>query len=177
MKKMIALDISSSTIGWSVFSFNKDKILLSRWGHIKPTKKGTLAQRAIDARIKVKKIFLEEVPDEVVVEDYASKFSSGRSTARTIIVLAVFNEAIKMLAHETLSISAYAYPVRTIRSVVSKNELKDISDKDKVLNFCSNKFKKYSIVMNRNNNVKKECYDECDSMAVGVCHFYKAKGE
>jgi len=48
MKKLISLDISSSTVGWALFSFSKDEFSLIEYGHIKPEKssKGSLAYRA-----------------------------------------------------------------------------------------------------------------------------------
>jgi len=172
--KTLSLDISSSTIGWSLLILNKENNLeLKKYGYIKPTKKGTLAERAIDAVEKYKKILDDTKPDEVIVEDYANKFSKGKSTARTIIVLAVFNETIKIATIEHVKIIPVSYPVTTIRSVVKKHYGFEIKDKEQVMDFCKSNFENYKSVLNRNDNIKKECYDECDAIVVGVCHYIK----
>ena len=172
--KILSLDISSSTIGWSLLIVdNQNNLSLSDYGFIKPTKKGSLAERAIDASIKYKDILKQTNPDKVIVEDYATKFSSGRSTARTIIVLAVFNEFIKITTIETVKILPISYPVRTIRSVVQKAYGDSISDKEEVMSFCKKYFSNFIPKQNRNKNTKKESYDECDAIVVGVCHFIK----
>lgn len=172
--KVLSLDISSSTIGWSLLRVENKKLKLVEYGYIKPTKKGTLAERAIDAKEKYIKVLNKTKPDDVVVEDYASKFSSGRSTARTIIVLAVFNEFIKISTIENVKIIPTSYSVRTIRSVVQKEYSMQIKDKEEVLDFCKTMFPNYKTHLNRNKKIKKECYDECDAVVVGVCHFLKA---
>ena len=172
--KILSLDISSSTIGWSLLTVDKKKQLsLTDYGHFKPSKKGTLAERAIDASIKYKEILKKINPDQVIIEDYATKFSRGKSTARTIIVLAVFNEFMKILTIETTKILPVSYPVRTIRSVVQKHYGDNISDKEEVMSFCKKYFSNFIPKQNRNKNTKKESYDECDAIVVGVCHFIK----
>ena len=175
--KVMSLDISSSTIGWSIISISKNMSFpkLKKYGHIKPSKKGALCERALDGRNKYIEILKKEKPDVVVVEDYASKFSRGKSSARTIIVLAVFNEMIKMSTVETINFNPISYPVATIRSVISKEFSENVSDKSDVLSFCKKKFSNYKTTLNRVNNIKKECYDECDSIIVGVCHYVKTK--
>ena len=177
MSKVLSLDISSSTIGWSILKFKKNNSFpsLKKYGYIKPSKNGSLSERALDAKRKYIDLLKTEKPDFVVVEDYASKFSHGKSTARTIIVLAVFNETIKIATLESLNINAISYPVRTIRSIVEKELSQPIKDKEEVLNFCIKNFKNYKTVLNRNKRTKKECYDECDAIAVGICHYLKTK--
>jgi hypothetical protein len=175
--KVLSIDISSSTIGWSTIIINDDLSfpVLDSYGYIKPSKKGELCERALDGRNKYIKLLNDEKPDVVVVEDYASKFSRGKSSARTIIVLAVFNEMIKMTTVETVNFIPISYPVATIRSVISKEFSDSVSDKSDVLSFCQKKFLNYKTTLNRVDNIKKECYDECDSIIVGICHYVKLK--
>ena len=52
---------------------------------------------------------------------------------------------------------------------------KKIVSKDEVFDNVKNYFKNYNIVYNGNNNVKKECYDEIDSIAVGLCFINKER--
>lgn len=139
--KIMSLDISSSTIGWGVIEVQEDLSFpsLISYGHIKPTKKGVLCERLLDGRNKFIKILKEQKPDAVIIEDYASKFSKGKSSARTIVVLAVFNEGIKMTTVETANIIPISYPVATIRSVISKEFSEEVSDKEDVLSFCQKK--------------------------------------
>ena len=67
------------------------------------------------------------------------------------------------------------FAVVTVRSQISKMIGKKIVSKDEVFDNVKNYFKNYNIVYNRNNNVKKECYDEIDSIAVGLCFINKER--
>ena len=94
MKKILSYEVSSSTIGYSVIEYDLNSINLVEYGNVKPPKsdKGSLSYRALSAVKSITAIVERVKPDEVAIEDYAKRFSAGRSTARTIIVLSFFNE-------------------------------------------------------------------------------------
>ncbi len=172
MKKVLGMDISSSTIGWSLLEVDGDKVFLSKYGHLKPpnSKSGSLTFRINSAYSKMKELFDEIKPDIVAIEAYANKFSAGRSSARTIMVLSVFNELSALACLRTLNIEPVKYSVITIRSKISKYYNEDIKSKDDVFDYVSNYFKDFKVVKNRNGGVKKECYDEADATAVALCY-------
>jgi Holliday junction resolvasome RuvABC endonuclease subunit len=172
MPKVMGLDVSSNTIGYSIIEYDQNQIILKKYGHIKPpaSSKGSLSFRALKSSEKIKKLFLDEMPDEVVVEAYASRFSSGRSTARTIIVLSFFNELTSMICLDSLKYETHKYPVANIRSTISKHlNIKSISKED-VFKVVKNTFPSFNPAINKLGNISKESYDQADAIAVGFCH-------
>ena len=175
MIKVLGLDISSSTIGWATMLMASDEMQLDEYGYITPpkSKAGTLTFRASKAFDQVTELLNDKKPEIVVVESYANKFPSGRSTARTIIVLSVFNEVVSMAALRSMGKDPVRYPVSTIRSKLSKLAGKKISSKEECFDFINDHFDKFSIRQNRAGNIAKQCYDEADAIAVAATYYVK----
>jgi Holliday junction resolvasome RuvABC endonuclease subunit len=175
MIKVLGLDISSATIGWSILSMEEGEVSLSGYGHISPpkSKAGSLTFRASKAFDQVLDLIAEKSPEIVVVESYANKFPAGRSTARTIIVLSVFNEIVSMAALRSLGQDPERYPVVTIRSKLSKLAGKKISSKEECFDFICDYFPAFTVRKNRNDNISKECFDEADAIAAALTYYVK----
>jgi len=175
MQKILGLDISSSTIGWGILGFESGTIKLLDYGNIKPPKsnKGSLCFRISETYDIMSNFIAEKSPDHICIEAYANKFSSGKSTARTIIVLSVFNELVGMACLKNISIDPNRYAVSTIRSTLSKYSGIKISSKDDVFDYIQNNFLDFKIRKNRNSNIAKECYDEADAIAVALAYIIK----
>jgi Holliday junction resolvasome RuvABC endonuclease subunit len=176
-QKIMGLDISSSTIGWSLFTSDQSFFSLDHYGYIKPAK-GTpakpmsLSKRLKDAKDKVNQIILQHNPDVIVIEDYAKRFSIGRSSAQTIIVLSVFNETISLLGYEKLNKDVVKYPVVSIRAELSKFFKQKIVSKDDigpVILKNSTNFKQ----LQSKNGIRKENEDIIDAIAVGLTYIIK----
>ena len=110
----------------------KGSVSLDEYGHIRPPKsaKGSLTFRVSETFDQISDFIKEKDPEIVVIEAYANKFPSGRSTARTIIVLSVFNEVVSMAALRHLGKDPVRYPVVTVRSSLSKLSGEKISSKE-----------------------------------------------
>ena len=177
MKTVIGLDISSSTIGWSLLEYDDQSIKLKEYGNIKPPKsnKGSLAFRALSAHDDIVLLLKDKNPDFVVSEAYANKFPSGKSTARTIIVLSVFNELMSIACINSLKQEPIRYAVVTIRSMLSKEAGYKISSKDECFDFIKKYFSGFSLRNNKSGNIAKECYDEADSIAVALTYILKER--
>ena len=179
MDRTLGLDISSSVIGWSVLSNENNVMSLEQYGHIKPppSKAGSLAFRMNSAFDSMSELFNKINPDVVAIESYASKFSAGRSSARTIIVLSSFNEMISMACLRELGFETEKYAVSKIRSILSKKYGMKLVTKDDVFDLVRNEFSNFIIRKNRNNKVAKTVYDESDSIAVALTSILINKGE
>ena len=179
MTKTLGLDISSSVIGWSVLLDDGESISLDSYGHIKPppSKAGSLAFRMSSGFDSISELFEKTKPDIVAIESYANKFSAGRSSARTIIVLSCFNEMVSMACLRSLNFETEKYTVSRIRSLISKGYNLKLITKDDVFNFIKNKFSNFNIRKNRNNKVAKTVYDESDSIAVALASILTNRGE
>jgi Holliday junction resolvasome RuvABC endonuclease subunit len=177
MKTVLGLDISSSTIGWSLLEYDDQKIELKDYGYTKPPKsnKGSLAARASSAYDEMY-LFLKKIsPDSVAVEAYANKFPAGRSTARTIIVLSVFNELMSIACLKSLNYEPSRYAVVTVRSVLSKDAGYKISSKEECFEYIKKYFSNFSLRNNKNGRIANECYDEADAIAVALTYIYKER--
>lgn len=154
---------------------DQNTITLIDYGHIKPPTKAKAEKAGFGYSYRLHEIskaiyelLAQTNPDTVVVEDYAKKFSSGRSSANTIIVLATVNEVVSLACFQILGKEVTRIPVTRLRSVVKKQHQVDVKDKDDAMKLCKNLFKNFKTVNNRNGNTKKECYDESDSIIVGL---------
>lgn len=173
--KVLGLDISSATIGWALLNADDTGLTLDEYGYITPPKssKGTLTFRVSETFDKISGLLDEKSPEIVAIESYANKFPAGRSTARTIIVLSVFNEVVSMAALRSLGKDPVRYPVATIRSKLSKLSGKKISSKEECFDFICDYFPNFETRLNRSGNIAKECFDEADAIAVAATFYIK----
>lgn len=176
MKKILGLDISSSTIGWALLNVHRGLI---DYGHLKPPSKkksgDNFSLRLDFAFEEIKKLILKLEPDVVVIEDYAKKFTKGRSSANTILVLASFNEVSGLASYKVTGKQPVRIPVSSLRKLVKNSYHRIIDDKEDVLDFCKDNFKNFLPVKNRNGNIKKECYDEADAIVVSLGYILNHK--
>ena len=172
MKKVIGLDVSSSVIGYGIIEFDKDSISLVKYGHIKPpgSEKGSLAFRGLEASKKVRELLIAESPDAVAVEMYANRFSAGRSSARTIIVLSFFNELMSLTSLDSVGIETDKYTVANIRSTISKYLKNKSISKDQIFEVIRATFPSFTPRVNKNGNIGTESFDQADAIAVAFCH-------
>jgi hypothetical protein len=175
MPKILGLDISSSTIGYSVFEFDNKTITLLNYGYIKPPNKskGSISLRLEKTGDLIRDLLLKFEPDYVAVEDYAKRFSAGRSHANTIIILSVFNEQVCLECFKYLKKDVYRYPVLTIRSQMSKLLNVKIVSKDDIYNEILKHCNIFKSSFNKNGTMRKEDMDVVDSMAVSLTFILK----
>lgn len=178
--KILSLDISSSVIGFAIFEYDSNNVELLEYGHYKPPSKkqskDCLPFRLNETTKFINKILDAYHPNEVIIEDYAKKFSKGKSTAQTIILLAVFNEICDLISYQKLNKKAFRYPVVTIRSVLSKHFNVKIVSKEDIFPLINSKFSKFKVKFNKNKKIQDFCYDEADAIALGASHILKTTG-
>ncbi len=180
MKKLLSLDISSSTIGWSIFEYDQTTSSLISYGHFKPPTKKQ-AKDVLPYRLEKAAQFLEKLidaykPNDVVIEDYAKQFSKGKSQASTIILLATFNELLGWISYKKIGKDVERIPVTTIRSIIGKHFQIKIVSKDDIFPVLVKNCLTYKTQLNKIGNIKKECGDEIDSIACGMTWILKNAG-
>jgi Holliday junction resolvasome RuvABC endonuclease subunit len=173
---ILGLDISSATIGWSILEVEVGQdIRLKTYGHIKPTSKkksdDNFSFRLNYAFDAITNLVQKEKPDVVAIEDYAKKFSKGKSSANTILILSSFNEVCGLATYRVLKSKPIRMPVTSLRKLVKTKYSCNIDDKEDVLNFCKKTFNNFLTQNNRAGNIKKECYDEADSIIVALGYY------
>lgn len=168
MIKTLSLDISSTTIGWSLLGELNSSIQILEHGHIKPPKADlSLANRALKSQDLIRNLILKHNPDIIAIEDYVTKFSKGKSTANTIVVLSVFNEAMSMVCIQEKKVDPDKIGVISIRSILSKAFNEKITSKEECYDFIR-KISSFKETFNKLNKLKKETFDEADAVAVGL---------
>jgi len=171
MTKVLGIDCSSTTIGYSVLEIDSSNtIKFISCDYIKPTKKGSILFRIADTRNKIEKIVKDIKPDHVVIEDII-QFMSGASTAKTIITLTSFNRMIGLLSYDLLKKEPQLFSVMTIRHGIKLK--KELPKKEDIPELVSKHLNiKFPYQKNKKGNIKPENLDMADSVAVALYYCF-----
>ena len=170
---VLGLDISSSTIGWGLLTFDKE---LLAYGHIKPLDaKHSKIERLNDVYIRIKEICETFAPSAVAVEDIFI-FMKNKSQAKTIVILTEFNRVVSLSAYRVVN-NIQFYSVHDIRKSIQKDlKLASKIEKEDMPNIIRTHLApNFSDILNRNNNQAKETGDEADGIAVAWCYILNRK--
>lgn len=172
-------DVSTNTVGWSVIQ-NKDlKITYIDSGYYKPLKKGSVFEKLVALRKWVLTILEKYNPDKVIIEDII-QFMKGKSTAKTIIALSVFNRTIGLICHDWLNAyngtTVELLNVMTIRHAIKKTKV--LPDKTEVPDLVSEHLGitfpwEHSKPRGGASKLKVENYDRADGIAVALAYALK----
>jgi Holliday junction resolvasome RuvABC endonuclease subunit len=172
IKKILGIDVSSTTTGICVLLLNEEtkEISFDSVTYLKPSHDGNILDRLEDTRIKMKKIIEDINPDYIAIEDIIT-FLRKKSSANTIITLAVFNRMIGILAYQQIGRAPELYNVLSIRHGLKltpkfpeKEEMPEI--------VASHLGIKFPWEFNKKGNPKVESYDKADAMAVALFHAF-----
>ncbi|MHA2216338.1 MAG: hypothetical protein ACXACY_10390 [Candidatus Hodarchaeales archaeon] len=165
--RVLGLDCSSNVIGWGLVVVD-DRPMLAASGYIKLQKSDiNLFVRLEDVENKIKELCRITLPTHISIEDILLHMK-GKSSAKTITTLAIFNRTAGLSAYSYTKISPRLLPIGTIRKLIrkayqgidarfKKEDLPEIIRTHLSSNFVD--------TINRNNNVAKETYDEADGIA------------
>lgn len=167
--RILGLDASSKTIGYSIIEYNEStgSIDLIECDYIKPPKKGNLFERLNKTQNMIKEILVKYDPDKVAIEDIA-KFMAGASTAKTIITLAVFNRAVGLACYEYCGEPPELFNVMKIRHGIKLNKKFPKKDEipDIVAKHLNITFPYVYKTGKKKEEIMEESYDMADSLAV-----------
>lgn len=169
----MSLDVSSTTIGLAIIDYNDNKIKLIHKEYYKPIKKGNLFERLKSVQDYIKCKINEFNPDCFSMEDIVL-FMGKKSTAQTIVTLAVLNRTIGLTIFNNTKKTPFLYNAMRIRHAIkeernlpSKEEIPELVSK--ILDF------KFDLKMKKSKNKMipaDENYDIADAIACGICHVY-----
>jgi hypothetical protein len=166
--KILGLDCSSSVIGWGLLTLKENSPVLLSHGHIKPLdSKFDIVVRLQDVYEKIGDLCYDVNPTHVSIEDIILHMK-GLSSAKTITTLAVFNRTVGTSVYIHTGIVPELLSVGTIRKLIreshptvdpkfKKEQIPDIIREHLEPGFVN--------IMNRNDNVSNETYDEADGIA------------
>lgn len=177
IKRILGFDVSSSCIGYCLLEWNNatNDIKFISVDYFKPTKKGNILERLRDTRDHMANVINKLRPDHIGIEDIIM-FMPHRSSANTIITLAVFNRMMGLLSLDYTGKSPALYNVTDIRRGLQSGDV--IPKKEDMPELVA---KLLSITFpweyNRNGNIKLENGDMADGMAVALFHTYVLSGK
>ena len=132
MSKLLALDVSTSCTGYTVFNSagNVEEI-----DYIDLSKHKGLYEKASEIKSRLHKVFEFHVINSIAVEENLQAFRPGLSSAKTLMTLAQFNGVVRWLCFDEFRITPVTINVNSARkSVGLKVNRKDKkSTKDQVL--------------------------------------------
>lgn len=172
--RILSFDASTSTIGVAIIDFNDSEIKLFHFEFFKPPKpspKISIFQRLKKVKEYTLKLLNEFKPDIVAIEEFA-QFMGGRSGAKTIIPLAVFNRTIGLTVYEVTGKEPIMCNVNSIRAALKISS--DRPAKEDMPNIVAHHLKiEFPWFKKQNKKTKEfliaeENYDVADAMAVGL---------
>lgn len=166
--RILGFDASSTTIGWSVLDIENNNVKLVKVDYLKPPKKGSIFSRLSTVKKSIIELLKIYKPDEVIIENIV-EFMKNKSSAKTIILLALFNRTVGLTVYEYLNKEPQLLYVSSVRSVLKPKERKERLQKEEIPYILEEEFE---IVFNkkfkRNGKVADETYDMADSIAVAL---------
>ena len=167
---ILALDISTSCVGYAVFGEN-DKLI--EMDYIKFNSKNDIFEKFTAFTKKVSHLLKMDI-DTVVIEEPLKKFKGKFSSANTIAILNFFNGMISSYVMTAFNVTPMHYNVLNARSTALpgfKVRKSDVSSKhqiwEQVVGLEPQINWKYGV---RSRKLLEENYDMCDAYIVGLCH-------
>ena len=156
--KILGLDVSSKTIGWSLF----DKQKLINYGHLKPVGEGL--DLLLWAHNAITLLIAQLKPNVVRIEDIAL-YMSGKSNAKTITLLCSINRVVGV-ACKLLCNDVEYMNVNTIRKIIGKKLDCIIAKEDLPQLIRDHLDPSFVNIVGSRGGIKKETYDRADAIAV-----------
>lgn len=173
MKRVLGLDISSTTIGLCALDAYDGYTNLFHVEYFKPPKKGHIFERLTKVKEYIEKKLKQLKPDEVVMEDFLLAMPK-KTSANTIALLAVFNRVVGLTVYDTVGNPPVAYlPLSIRRALCIDNQM---PSKEEVPVFLEKLMNiKFPWITKINRRTKKqemmvENYDMSDSIAAAYSH-------
>ncbi len=186
-KKILGFDVSSSMIGWCLLEIDEgfhskemeQQIKYIDSGLFKPKKEGNILERLENTRNEISKIINKCSPDYIGIEDIIN-FIRNKSSANTIITLAVFNRMIGLLAFDFLKKSPELFGVLSIRHGLKFNKIfpKKEDMPEIVAKHLNIKFPYKLMTMGKNKGKPHITnYDRADAMSVALYYAFVLTGK
>jgi Holliday junction resolvasome RuvABC endonuclease subunit len=178
MKRLMSLDISSTTIGLAIIDYDDNEAQLFHKEYYKPTKKGNLFERLSSVQQYIKDKIKEFNPDCFSMEDIVL-FMGNKSTAQTITTLAVLNRIIGLTIYNNTNKIPYLYNAMRIRHAIKIGKI--LPPKEDIPELVSKILKfKFDFKMRKSKGKMipaEENYDVADAIACGICHVYMDRSD
>jgi hypothetical protein len=163
--KILALDISSTHVGYSIF---EDKII-QRYGFVDISK--IESEKLLDKVLMFEKVFeFPENIDEVVIEESLKSFSYGKTSINTIILLAKINSAFSLLLYKKYNRYPKYLNASSVRKLIGLKIDKNstVDKKQQILDFVDKKLNLFLLV--KNEKIDSRNFDVADSIVLNLAY-------
>ena len=168
---ILALDVSTSCIGYSLFSENGEKLM--ELNYVKFNDRLSLFEKLSEFKKKIDFLKGEDIK-HIVIEEPLKKFAGKFSSAGTIAILNFFNGMISAFVYEMFEVQPIHYNVNTARKTAFPEFVPKKDSK-------SNKHEIWTLVRDREPHIVwkygpktrklvDENFDMSDSYIIGLAH-------
>jgi Holliday junction resolvasome RuvABC endonuclease subunit len=137
----LGLDISTSCTGWCIIESDQKVVKTMTMGALKLDNFDKTYQKASAVRDFLLSIKSQNF-DKIFIEENLQSFSSGLSSAQTLVTLARFNGIVSYISEDTLGVSPVFINVNTARNALGlktiKEKISGISLKEQVHDWVKN---------------------------------------
>jgi Holliday junction resolvasome RuvABC endonuclease subunit len=165
--RILALDASTTTIGISILDYDGYHTVLTHHEFYKPDKANGIIHMLKAARAYILDLIDVFKVDEVVIEEY-TKFMKGRSSAATIIPLAILNTTIQLSISDKFGITVVPLNVLKIRHAIKKDKI--LPKKEEIPELVAEILGIDFPWVERKGKIRIENYDVADSIAVALAY-------
>jgi Holliday junction resolvasome RuvABC endonuclease subunit len=181
VKTILGFDVSSTTIGWCALNWDEstNAITFVKADYFKPIKDGSIVERILNTRNKIKDVIAATQPDYIGIEDII-QFMAGKSTAQTIIMLTTFNRMTCLTAYDYLNKEPALFNVMSIRHGLKIG--KDLPKKEDIPELVAQHLGitfpyERSTKGKNKGKIKIESYDMADGVAVALYYAFVLSGK
>lgn len=165
MKQLLALDLSTTACGWSLWDI-ENKALLDSGTHLTPTDDFKDNFEKIDFLVEK---FKDVKPNLLFVEEALQKLSGGNSSSHVIAKLIQMNFAGTYALRKSFGECPYAFlDVRAARKSCGIKVPRGSNAKEIVFAFVEAKFPKLEFKFKKTGRPKDFEFDRCDSIVLGL---------
>ena len=175
MRRVLGLDISSSTIGIGILEIDDNNdIKFVTCEYIKPLKDGSILDRIYDTKIKIQTIIDVIKPDYIGIEDLI--LFMPKSTATTTTTLSAFNRVIGIIAYDYLKSHPGLFSVMSIRHGLKTNKI--LPKKEDMPELVAKHLGiTFPYVKGKTGKIKEESFDMADGVAVALYYAFVLTGK
>lgn len=168
--KILGLDISTSVVGYTILNENNE---ILECNYLDLSKEKDYYKKVDSFKNLLISIKLMHEIDHIGIEDIMSKFSSGKSSAKTIITLARFNGTASYVARDMFGVDPEHINVLRARKLAigynpNKNSLADGEDvKEHIRKIFDKEYNiNWPMMIRKPEKHAKQTYDMVDSIVI-----------
>lgn len=179
---LLGLDISTTCVGWCLLEDNIDKLIAYGYIDLSKPKSMDLIQKVdmfIDKFFKDIFDFLDEIKN-IAIEEPVKVFATQKSTATTIMKLAMFNFVLCYELYKKLGIKPIYINANHARKLFGLKFPRNTNSKQKKEIIRQNVAIKYPMIKwpeKKTGGYKSFCYDIADSIVLGTAAKIKLRNE